>query len=226
MTTILIIAVVIATLIFIGVLTNKKIDNTSNHKAIKKYVSVDNLLRRASEKFIIKDYQSAIAIADKILTIQPDNYNALTCRASSLEALNFNLDAIDDYEKALQIDQSEANIYGLLGLTYRKIGDIDSGLKNLEISIQKGLKSYALIYNMLLSDSDELKQAMIKRAKVPKNLQRRNPNDFVDNLTSVDKNEIKEALKSQIHHLEGALSLDPDNTELKELYELAKRQMD
>ncbi|NUQ25985.1 MAG: tetratricopeptide repeat protein [Saprospiraceae bacterium] len=227
MTTILIITVAIATLILIGKLANRKSGKSiSNSSAIEKYGSIDNLLKRANEKQLLKDYKSAVAIADKILIIEPDNYKALTCRASSLEALNFNLEAIDDYEKALQIDNSDANIYGLLGLTYIKIGDNESAQKNLKISIQKGLKFYEIFYDMLLSDSGRTKQAIVNSAKVRGNLQKRNPNDFIDDLSPVDKNEFKEALKNQIHQLEGAISLDPDNTELKELYEFAKRQLD
>lgn len=181
MITFLIIVTGIAVLILIGKLINVKPDKNSNPKTMIKNVSEDNLLKKSFEKLFNKDYLSAIAMTDKILFKQPNNYRALTCRASSLEALNFNLDAIEDYEKALQIDKSDANIYGLLGLTYIKIGDMDSGQKNLKISIQMGLKLYEMHYNLLLASSDELKQAMIKRAKVPENLLKRNPNEFVEN---------------------------------------------
>jgi len=131
-----------------------------------------------------------------------------------------------DTPTTLVVPFSDPNIYGLLGLTYQKIGDIDNGQKNLKISIQKGLKFYELNYDILLSASDGVRQAMIRKGQILENLKRRNSNDFVDNLSSVDRNEFKQAVKNQIKSLEGAISLDQNNEEIKKLYNFAKEQID
>jgi hypothetical protein len=67
---------------------------------------------------------------------------------------------------------------------------------------------------------------MITKANVPENLRRRNMNDFVDDLSPVDFGEFKKAVKHQIHHLERAKSLNPDNSEIIELYEYTKNLID
>jgi tetratricopeptide (TPR) repeat protein len=175
---------------------------------------------------ITKEYKSAVAIVDKVLLVYPLHYDALIIRANCSEWLNYNLDAIEDYEKALSIDNSDANIYGLLGLVYKKIGELDIGQEKLKISIQKnGLTSYEMSYNMLLKASDELRQVLIERAKKPDNLLRRNPNDFVDDLTEADKMEFLSAIKNNLPILERELLVNPNNTELRKLYEFAKIEL-
>jgi tetratricopeptide (TPR) repeat protein len=227
MTIILSIFGVIAAVFIIDKLTNKATaKRTSISSTTKKYILVDSLIKRALEKQIVEDYKGAIAIVDKIIEIDPENFSALTCRATSLQALNFNLDAIDDFEKALRIDKTDANIYGLLGMTYIQIGEIENEMKNLEISMQMGLMIYEVNYNMIIANIDELKETMVKRAKVPENLQRRIPKDFIDNMSPVDEYEFKKEFKAQIHDLEYAIKRDPNNSELKKLYEFAKRQFE
>ena len=130
-------------------------------------------LIKLKDKFDIKDYNSALAIADNILEFNPNNYSALNFRAMSLENLNYNLDAIDDYENLLKIDNSVGNIYGLLGLTYRKIGDLNNSFKNLEIAIEKGQKQYEMTYNLIQTCNDDLKLRMIENGNKPENLKRR-----------------------------------------------------
>lgn len=217
-------AILIALYLIVRYSNGNKEDNVSKGKFNNSNAQIDALLRRANEKSITKDFKSAVAITDKVLLLQPDNYDALVCRATGLEALNFNLDAIDDYERALKIDNSDANTYGLLGLTYRKIGDIENGQKCLKVSVEKGMKLYEMNYNILLDASDIMKQVFSERGSVPENLLRRNPNEFVDNLSHVDKEEFRKAVKNNLHSLETAIALDPDNKYLKDLYEFAKKQ--
>jgi tetratricopeptide (TPR) repeat protein len=224
MNTFLIIAIVLIILYLIG--------KSSSKKKYEKFISegtywsnlkLDNLLKRANEKGITNDFRGAVAITDKVLLLQPDNYMALVCRANSLEALNFNLDAIDDYEMALSIDNSDGNIYGLLGLTYNKIGDIENGLRCLKLSIDKGIKQYEMNYNIIQNAPDVMKQAVAKRGNSPEKHLRRNPDDFFDNLSQVDKDELKQAIKDSLHRLEASLAKDPENMVLKNLHEFAKK---
>lgn len=221
MNTVIVIAIVLIVLYNIARYLGKN-GNTYSKDQNTKNFNIDSLLKRANEKMITKDFKGAIAITDKVLLLQPDNYDALVCRANSLEALNFNLDAIEDYERAISLDSSDGNILGLLGLTYRKIGDIESGQKYLKLSIDKGTKLYEMNYNMLLTASDIMKQAYVRRGNIPENYQRRNPHDFVDNLTQVDRDEFKQAVRDNLHSLETALAQDPENKHLKDLFEFAK----
>ncbi|MDP1727970.1 MAG: hypothetical protein Q8M15_14390 [Bacteroidota bacterium] len=189
-------------------------------------VNIKSLLKRANEKGIIKDFKSAVAITDKIILLYPSNYDALVIRANSLGALNFNLEAIDDYEKALSIDNSDPNIIGLLGLTYHIVGEFEKGQEKLKLSIQMGYKLYEMNYNMKLKMPDSVKSMLVERSKKPENLVRRNPSDFVDNLSETDHIEFKRALKNHLPTLQHSLSLDPNNTKLKELYEFTLTYLD
>ncbi|HDK42697.1 MAG TPA: tetratricopeptide repeat protein [Candidatus Pacearchaeota archaeon] len=182
------------------------------------------MLKRANEKFIIKDYKSSVALADKVLILDPNNYLALITRANSLASLNYYLDAIDDYEKAISIDNSDANTYGLLGLTYKKIGEFDKGQENLKKSIGLGWKLYESAYNMDNSLSEDYKLFVIEKAKKSDYFRKRNPSDFDVYISGTDKTELRSAAEDGLRSLESALSLDPDNIEIKQLYTIFKNQ--
>jgi tetratricopeptide (TPR) repeat protein len=174
MTTFLIIATIIAILFLLSRFLNRKTDNVLSAPMVASNVNTTNkLMESAWKKFHKEDYSAAIAIADNILRLEPDNYKALTIRASSLEVFNFNLEAIEDYERALSINNSDANINGLLGLTYYKIGDIDNTQKYLQVSIQKGLKLYESHYDTIQTLPEETKQMIIRKGQLPENLKRR-----------------------------------------------------
>lgn len=183
--------------------------------------SIQAEITRANEKMIIGDYKCGVAIADKLLLMDPKNDSAYTVRATCLEALNFNLDAIEDYEEALKIDNSNANNYGLLGLTYNKIGDMEKAKKNLKVAVDKGYSNYQMMYTVLMNVSDLAKERMIARNSIPENLQRRRINCYEDDLSEVDRNLLNETVRSNLSLLETQIRENPNNQDLKQLYEFA-----
>jgi tetratricopeptide (TPR) repeat protein len=166
---------------------NKKFPTSTKEMPVSLPDNVKNMRRRAFEKYIVKDYKSAIAIYDRIIELDSENVDALEMRAQSLEILNFNLDAIDDYNKVISIDGSNANVFGLLGLTYKKIGELDKGNYYLQEAVYKGAKLYESIYSFSIGVPEGLKEALIKRGKTSENLQRRSANNFIDDLSEVDE---------------------------------------
>jgi tetratricopeptide (TPR) repeat protein len=177
------------------------------------------LIIRAFEKYTINDYRSAIAIYDKILDLNPLLANDLVMRAQCLERLNYNLDAIDDYELAISINDSDGNWFGLLGLIYQKIGNLDKAENFLKLSIDKGWKMYEPNLKMLsfLSSAD-VRQTLIEKCNKPENLTRRNKKDFEDDLSEIDRKEFNANLIKTIEGVNRGLALDPENAVLKELY--------
>lgn len=177
------------------------------------------LIKRAFEKYTINDYQSAIAIYDKILDLNPLLVDDLVMRAQCLERLNYNLDAIDDYESAISINDSDGNWLGLLGLVYQKIGKLEKAEKFLKLSVEKGWKMYESNLKMLslLSHAD-VRQALIEKCNKPENLTRRNKIDFEDDLSEIDRNEYNTNLIKSIEGVNRGLALDPENEDLKRLH--------
>ncbi len=225
-TILIIIAGIILIVLVIKLLKTKSSDTIIESSHSINYEYLDKLLKRGVKKNIIGDYKSAVAIADQILLLDPNYYEALTLRAHGLEALKFYLDAIDDYEKALSIDSSDGNIFGLLGLTYMKIGDFENAAKNLGISAKMGFRTYEEMYKLIISRSDNFKKRFIENAKKPENLLRRNPSDFVDDFEDIDNNMFIEALKRNIHYLEDAILNNPNNVKLKEIYNRVKKDIE
>lgn len=177
------------------------------------------MITRAYEKLTVNDYRSAVAIYDKLLDLNPSLASDLAMRAQCLERLNFNLDAIDDYEKAISIDDSDGNLFGLLGLLYLKIGNIDKSEIFLKKSINKGWKMYETNLKMLsFLSTDYLRQGLIEKCNKPENLTRRNKKDFEDDLSEIDRKDYNKNLIKTIEGIKRGLALDPDNVILKELY--------
>jgi tetratricopeptide (TPR) repeat protein len=202
--------------------------NLSNNDSITKsdkssYYPSENelnpMIKRAYEKYIVNDYHSAIAIYDKLLDLNPLLASDLAMRAQCLERLNFNLDAIDDYEKSISMDDSDGNLFGLLGLLYLKIGNIDKSEIFLRISVNKGWKMYEHNLKMLsFLTKEDIRQTFIEKCNKPENLKRRDKKDFEDDLSEIDKQDFNTNLIKTIEGVNRGLALDPENAVLKELY--------
>lgn len=223
MYTLFIIVAIIIILYIIGRISkSSEVNEVTSNTEPTLVLEIKNLMLRANKNLIVKDFETAVAICDKVLLIEPNNYSALVCRANSLEALNFNLDAIDDFKKAISIDNSDGNILGMLGLTYRKIGDLENGQKYLKASLDTGYKVYEMNYIMMSKVSEGTKKILMTQGSAPENLKRRNLEDFTDKLSEVDKNEFKKAVQNNLRSLEDSIALDPENKHLRELYDYAK----
>jgi hypothetical protein len=194
----------------------------SPNPKVKIKIMLLSLNKSLSEKFLAKEYRNCIAIADKILTIDPKNYKGLTARASSLANLNYHLDAIEDYQAALEIQNKDGNIHGLLGLTYRKVGEIEKSNYHLKRAIELGSKMYEMPYQLFLKLNDESVNLMIEKGKNSENQVRRNKADFEDRLSEADKEEYQKGLESANSALKASLEIDPDNKELQRLSEIIK----
>lgn len=186
----------------------------------------EKLQTQAEDLILFGEFHHIVAITDQILRIIPTNHDALVLRALALEALNFNLEAIEDYELAHSKKQLDANTYGLFGLTYRKVGEIEKGQQFLKLSIDNGLKTYEGNYNYINIASPQVIEILKKNARTPENLQRRNLNDFVKFLTPSNKEELVVAIKKQIYNIESAIETYPTDKEYPKMLARAKQALD
>jgi tetratricopeptide (TPR) repeat protein len=180
-------------------------------------IDVDKLNKKASEKFLVKDADSCVIISDLVLTLDPNNSGALENRAIALEYLNYNLDAIKDFEKYIEIDGTDPNLYGLLGLTYRKIGEIEKGQEYLLKSIKMGFNLYEMPYNMLENCHEMVKKKMSEKGKIAENLKTRSAKDINGKFSEVDKEELLDYTKTALNRMKenNILNKNPELTELE-----------
>jgi len=172
----------------------------------------------SSMRFLNKQYESVIALTDKILLLDGNNYKVLTMRAMSLENLGYYLDAIDDYNKVLELNPDDANIIGLCGLAYNSIGDYTEAREYLAKAVQKGMNLYATNLNVLemLSERNLIKMIAEKK-KTPENLKRRAGVEFTISNEAINLSTINDNLKEFYAYLKASSEMDPDNQKIKSL---------
>jgi tetratricopeptide (TPR) repeat protein len=117
------------------------------------------LERSIKELFSKKDNIGVIEHANYLLLLNPKNYIALTCRATSLSNIDYYINAIDDYKHALAI-RREANIIGLLGNTYYKIGNLYDAKNYLSQAVQLGAAHYKPLLEILNTSPKEVLDAL------------------------------------------------------------------
>lgn len=179
-------------------------------------------IKEAKGRLLFEEYNIVIVIVDQILATQPKNHEALLLRALSLEAINYNLESIEDFKMANSIKEIDANNTGLLGLTYKKIGEFEKGQEYLKLSIEKGSNTYEANYSANKLASPLAIEIYKSKTKLPENLMRRNRNEFVKYLIESDKTDLIDGIKKLIHNLEMGIKTYPDETEWPELLARSK----
>lgn len=184
--------------------------NTSNNNEI-----VQKLSKEAINRFMSKQYESVVALTDKIILLDHSNYNALNMRASSLENLGYYMDAIDDYNKAIELKPNDANMIGLCGLCYNSIGELQKSKEYLEKAVNMGMKMYATTLATFSILSEKTLKMMGETRNTPERRKRRTGNEFTVSHEAVDLDTINESLRGYYNSMKNALTVDPENKEIK-----------
>ncbi len=185
----------------------------------------ENSIREAKGRLLLEEYNVVIAITDQILETQPKNHEVLILRALSLEAINYNLESIEDFELANSIKEIDANNTGLLGLTYKEIGEFEKGQEYLKQSIETGSNTYEANYNANKRASPLAIELYKSKTKIPENLLRRKKSEFVKHLKESDKLSLIEGIKKHIHNLELGIKTYPNDDEYSRLYVQSKHHL-
>lgn len=99
---------------------------------LEKKLNFDELLIICNVKIKIKDFLSAIKLAQDAINLQPNNYIGYNDLAIALKSLgNYDL-AIKNYEKALKINPKAFQVYNNLGLLYKKINKFNNAVLNFK----------------------------------------------------------------------------------------------
>ncbi|MCX6157436.1 MAG: hypothetical protein NTY74_05620 [Ignavibacteriae bacterium] len=183
------------------------------------------LYEAAFDKFILKDDDEAVAILDDLLEIDEENADAYSMRATCLNNLGFHLDAIDDYRKSLEL-KDDANINGLCGNAYMAIGDYKQACGFLEKAVNDGLKIYnfSLLAVTEFQDNELMLKTVKQKAEKENRLKRRTKTKIEYDLNSSPR-EVINALKDELSRFKAIFELDPENKELKDLYDESKQKL-
>jgi len=105
-----------------------------------------DLLKRGYQRFVRKDYQSAIQIYTRLLEINPENVEAYAYRGLCRYHLNDFEGAIIDFNKSIVYQPDYAEVYNLRGVARGELGDKTGACEDWKKSFELGFKgSFMLI---------------------------------------------------------------------------------
>ncbi|WP_411345643.1 tetratricopeptide repeat protein [Paenibacillus sp. WLX1005] len=105
-------------------LAQKHFDNEEFKESLEIYLALDKLYKKEVIKFhcsvlfeMLDDYENALEYSSEVLKLNPSHYDANLIKGSSLGRLNRIDEAIEQFEKILNMKESEIAHYSL-GYTY------------------------------------------------------------------------------------------------------------
>jgi lipoprotein NlpI len=96
----------------------------------------DELVKAGSEAFCKKQPDEALKLVSKAIKENPKHIDALTLRAAIYENLDKYADAIQDWNKVLELDKDDASAYQLRGLVQFKAGKVKESIADFDKYIE------------------------------------------------------------------------------------------
>ena len=100
----------------------------------------DKYFNQGFKKYLVGNYQGAIADYDKGIGINPQNADAYYSRGIAKSNLGDYQGAIADYTKALEINPQDVDVYSNRGITREMVNDLkgacDDGRKAVDLGHQ------------------------------------------------------------------------------------------
>jgi len=109
------------------------------------------LFEDANNHFYSNDYEKAKELYEKIISLKPDHFRAYQ-KLAKIELAKGNKEtAIKHYEKSLEINDSDANVWNDLGNVYYDIFDYENAVRCYKKTVEKNKEFYWGYYNIGLS---------------------------------------------------------------------------
>lgn len=158
---------IVATLVIVGAIyysAKRKISSETIN--VIKEPKTDNsaLLRKAENQFRADNFDTALISLDSLIEVQ--NFRtreSFELRAMVCENLGFVLDAIDDFDEALKLDNTIANNFFMRGLANQKIGNFTKTKADFEKAVL--LSPQEELYQINLETIDVIHPAVKERIK-------------------------------------------------------------
>ena len=136
---------------------------------------IDNLIKMADNYYQLAEYKKANSLYQKLLTEMPDDYRALIGLADSSLALGMNTFAKDYYEKAILIDNTNAQALSHYAQALYELKDFETADAVLDKAIECDSDDDKLYYNKALIEYElkklDLALVNIKKASILKPLE-------------------------------------------------------
>lgn len=109
-----------------------------------------------------RSYNRAIEDFDKVLTLQPDNVDALIARGNAYSQLGDNGRALADLDRAIQLAPDNAQAYVIRGLANNRRGQKQLAMQDYETALQRSPRYPQALANRaaLLSEEGKYDQAI------------------------------------------------------------------
>ena len=93
-------------------------------------------LERGKELYFQKDDQQALPFFDAAIDSGFEGANVFGMRGGCLQSLHFDLDAIDDFTKAIKFDPEDSNNYFMRSISKGAVGDLQGCIDDLKEAIR------------------------------------------------------------------------------------------
>lgn len=109
----------------------------TKHSSENESKSLDGIkaLEKGKKHFTEKQNRSALDWFDKAIEYGVE-HEVYGLRAMCLQALDFHLDAIDDFNKAILLSPDDCNLYYMRSISKSAIGDVDGCVADLEEAVR------------------------------------------------------------------------------------------
>lgn len=91
--------------------------------------------------------KAALELLDKVLEAQPDNFDAMCCKATVLLSQHHFAEGLEVAQKALPLNPNSAFVYGILCDANLELGNYDNAVKMADkmVSIRPDIRSYSRV---------------------------------------------------------------------------------
>lgn len=146
----------------------KSASNEQDKLKIQNEIESGNQLFLAMQKFREGDYNSALDLANKAISMNPNNIEAYILRGNAYQEFENHGQAIADFSKVIQLDKKNAEAYILRGNSYAELGKFEKAVDDYTAAIKIDSKNIMAYNNRGLIYSEmghlHLSQADLKKA--------------------------------------------------------------
>jgi len=156
------ILLIVVTLV-VGCLVGMIVSQSSNKSSVQKPIA-------ASAPAV--DYQQKIKILKEVVGREPANHNAWVQLGHNFFDSGQQMDAIEAYDKALELDANDPNVLTDQGVMYRQVGWFDKAVNNfikankLNPNHPQSLFNLGLVYRDDLQDTQKAKEAWTRYLEI------------------------------------------------------------
>jgi tetratricopeptide (TPR) repeat protein len=111
-------------------------DATAHDERTEDKKVIDSLLGKAAPAFYTKDFEKALTIINSVLTLYPNNIEALTSEGTALSMLGRHEEALQTLDKAIELDPESSGAWTNKGSILLKLDRPEEALEALDKALE------------------------------------------------------------------------------------------